>query len=150
MTEAHPQATATTGALGALALVSAALLAIRALAATRIGFGDSEALYASYALHPQPAYLDHPGLIGIVARVLGGGSAPSPRQAHALTALVSTIVPWLMSLTCRACGAPLRRAVAAGLLAAVVPEMAIGLFGLTPDLLLAPSWIGSLGLAAFA
>jgi hypothetical protein len=28
--------------------------------------------------------------------------------------------------------------------------MAIGLFGLTPDLLLATSWIGSLGLAAFA
>ena len=30
----------------------------------RFGFGDSEALYACYALHPQPAYLDHPALIG--------------------------------------------------------------------------------------
>ncbi len=137
-------------ALIAFAAASGALVIVRLVAATRVGFGDSEALYASYALHPQPAYLDHPGLIGIVARALGGGDAPTPRQAHIMTSVVSTIVPWLMALTCRACGAAWRRALAAGLTAAVVPEMAIGLFGLTPDLLLAVSWIGSLGLAAFA
>jgi|HubBroStandDraft_1064217.scaffolds.fasta_scaffold13907_2 dolichyl-phosphate-mannose-protein mannosyltransferase len=137
-------------ALIAFAAASAALFIVRLVAAARVGFGDSEALYASYALHPQPAYLDHPGLIGIVARALGGGAAPTPSQAHVMTSLVSTIVPWLMALTCRACGATWRRSLAAGLATAVVPEMAIGLFGLTPDLLLAPSWIGSLGLAAFA
>src|SRR5579862_2171542 len=109
-----------------LAIASAALLAVRLYAARRVGFGDSEALYASYALHPQPAYLDHPGLIGIVARALGGGRAPTPWQAHVMTSLVSTIVPWLMALTCRACGASWRRALAAGLIAALVPEMAIG------------------------
>jgi hypothetical protein len=134
----------------ALAAVSTALLIVRLVAATRVGFGDSESLYASYALHPQPAYLDHPGLIGILARAIGGGVAPTPMQAHVTTSLVSTLVPWLMTLTCRACGASWRRGLSAGLVTAVVPEMAIGLFGLTPDLLLAVSWTGALGLAALA
>jgi hypothetical protein len=40
--------------LGALSLL---LFAVRVYAATRVGFGDSEALYACYAMHPQPAYL---------------------------------------------------------------------------------------------
>ena len=35
-----------------------------------IGFGDSEALYACYAMHPQPAYLDHPGLIGVIMQII--------------------------------------------------------------------------------
>jgi hypothetical protein len=134
----------------ALASLSAAMLVVRLVASTRVGFGDSEALYASYALHPQPAYLDHPGLIGVLARALGGGVAPTPERAHLATSVLSSIVPWLMALTCRACGASWHRALAAGLITAVVPEMAIGLFGMTPDLLLAPSWIGALGLAAFA
>lgn len=134
----------------ALAVASTALLIVRLVATSRVGFGDSESLYASYALHPQPAYLDHPGLIGILARVLGGGVAPTPRQAHLVTSLVSTLVPWLMTLACRACGASWRRALAAGLITAVVPEMAIGLFALTPDLLLAVSWMGALALAALA
>jgi hypothetical protein len=134
----------------ALASVSVAMLVVRLVAATRVGFGDSEALYASYALHPQPAYLDHPGLIGVVARALGDGAAPTPERAHVATSVLSSIVPWLMALTCRACGASWRRALAAGLITALVPEMAIGLFGMTPDLLLALAWISALGLAAFA
>ncbi len=134
----------------ALAAVSASLLAVRLVASRRVGFGDSEALYASYALHPQPAYLDHPGLVGEVARAIGNGGAPSPERAHFVTSFAATIVPWLLALTCHACGAPWRRSLAAALIAAVVPEMAIGLFGLTPDLLLAASWIGALGLAALA
>src|SRR5271166_5766805 len=87
--------------LVALVVTSGALLALRVLAATRVGFGDSEALYATYALHPAPAYLDHPGLVGIFARVLGGGTAPSPVQAHLVTAVLATLLPWVMALACR-------------------------------------------------
>ena len=71
----------------ALALASAALLAVRLYAASHVGFGDSEALYACYALHPQPAYLDHPGLIGVIARVIGGGVQVTPETAHHVTAV---------------------------------------------------------------
>jgi len=136
--------------LGALVLLSAAMLAIRALAATRVGFGDSEALYASYALHPQPAYLDHPGLVGIVARAIGRGTAPSPLQAHLATAVLATAWPWVMALACRAAGATWVRALWAAFVVALVPEMAVGLFALTPDLLLALTWTGALALAAAA
>ncbi len=135
---------------GALAVLSAALLAVRLLAAHRVGFGDSEALYAAYALHPQPAYLDHPGMIGIVARALGGGTAPSPARAHVVTALLATAVPWVMALFCRATGASWARSLGTAIVVALVPEMAIGLFAMTPDLLLAFLWTASLTLAAVA
>jgi hypothetical protein len=128
--------------------VSAALLAVRLYAAAHVGFGDSEALYAAYARHPAPAYLDHPGLVGVVAALVGGGTSPSPLRAHLVTALLATAYPWLMALTCRACGASTDRSLAAALVVAVVPEMAIGLFALTPDLLLAFAWTSSLALAA--
>jgi hypothetical protein len=136
--------------LTALAGVSILLLVVRLLAAARVGYGDSEALYASYALHPAPAYLDHPGLVGFVAGLIGGGTAPSPQRAHVVTTLLATAFPWLVALSCRACGAMPRPALAAALVVAPVPEMAIGLFALTPDLLLAPAWVCSLGLAAHA
>ena len=136
--------------LWALAALSASLLAIRLYAATRVGFGDSEALYAAYAVHPQPAYLDHPPLIGLVARALGGGTAPSPERAHLMTAVLASLVPWAMALACRGAGASWRRAFAAALVFAVVPEIAIGLFAMTPDLLLATFWTGAIGLAALA
>jgi hypothetical protein len=134
----------------ALAGASALLLATRLLAAAHVGFGDSEALYASYALHPQPAYLDHPGLVGLVARLIGGGTAPSPLHAHLVTALVATAFPWVLALACRACGATWGRAMAAALVAALAPEIAVGLFALTPDLLLSVAWAGAVGLAALA
>jgi hypothetical protein len=137
-------------AWAALLGLSAVLLAVRVLAATRVGFGDSEALYASYALHPQPAYLDHPGLVGVVARAIGGGTAPTPLQAHVVTATLATAWPWVMALACRAAGASWRRSLWAALLVALVPEMAVGLFALTPDLLLALAWTGALALAAAA
>jgi hypothetical protein len=136
--------------LAMLALVSAGLLCVRLFAATRVGFGDSEALYATYAQHPQPAYLDHPGLIGAVARAIGGGTSPEPERTHVLTSVLSTIAPWTMALACRACGAPWRRSFAAALVFALVPEVAIGLFALTPDLLLMFAWIGALALGAVA
>jgi hypothetical protein len=126
------------------------MLVVRVLAAHRIGFGDSEALYASYALHPQPAYLDHPGLVGVFAGAIGGGTAPTPAVAHTVTAVMATLVPWLLLAAARGAGASLRSATIAALAVAVVPEIAIGLFAMTPDLLLAVTWIGALGLASAA
>lgn len=128
-------------------IASLALFAIRLHTASGLGFGDAEALYASYALHPQPAYLDHPGLIGLITRLLGGGGAPSPETAHTFTALVATLVPWLGGLAARAAGASwvgTRRTIVCLLLC---PELSIGLFGLTPDLPLAALWLGALALA---
>jgi hypothetical protein len=136
--------------LGALVAATASLLAVRLFAAGHVGFGDSEALYASYALHSQPAYLDHPGLVGLAARLVGGGTSPSPLHAHLATAIVATAFPWLLALACRACGSTWDRALAAALVAALAPEIAVGLFALTPDLLLSLAWTGAIGLAAFA
>ncbi len=139
-------------AAGAAALlgVTVALGAARLYAATRVGFGDSEALYAAYALHPQPAYLDHPGLIGAAARWIGGGTSPGPERAHLVTALGATLLPWLMALACRASGATWRRALVAALVFSLVPEVAVGLFAMTPDLLLALAWTSALACAARA
>jgi hypothetical protein len=131
----------------ALLLASVIGLGLRLYAATHVGFGDSEALYAAYALHPAPAYLDHPGLIGLLARFLGGGTAPSPAAAHRATAFLATAAPWGVVLAARALRAEWRGALAAGLATAVVPEVAVGLFGMTPDLLLFPAWVAVLGLA---
>jgi hypothetical protein len=136
--------------LSTLVGVSAVLLALRLYASSRVGFGDSEALYASYALHPQPAYLDHPGLIGKVARAIGDGTAPTPARAHAVTSWLATLFPWVMAAASRACGAAWRRSLCAAVVVALVPEMAIGLFAMTPDLLLALAWTGALALAAVA
>jgi hypothetical protein len=134
--------------LRALVAATAALFLVRLYAAGRVGFGDAEALYASYAVHPQPAYLDHPGLIGLVASTIGGGTAPTPERAHLVTAAVASLVPWAMVLACRAAGAGWRRSFTAALVFALVPEIAIGLFAMTPDLLLATFWTGAIALAA--
>lgn len=131
-----------------LVLVSVVLFALRMYAATQVGFGDSEALYASWAVHPQPAYLDHPGLVGFVAKVLGEGSAPTPVRVHLVTAAVATSIPWFGFGIAKALGARERDAMIAGLVIALVPETAVGLFALTPDLLLAPLWLGALYFAA--
>lgn len=126
---------------------SALLLAVRLSAAARVGFGDSEALYASWAIHPQPAYLDHPGLVGLFARAIGEGGIPSPARTHVVTAVLSTLIPWLVFAAARAAGAARRPAAIAALVVAVIPEIAVGLFALTPDLLLAPLWLGAIALA---
>jgi dolichyl-phosphate-mannose-protein mannosyltransferase len=136
--------------LGTLLGVSAGLLGVRLFAATRVGFGDSEALYAAYALHPQPAYLDHPGFVGVLARAIGVGTAPGPERAHVVTSVLSTLVPWTMVLACRACGASWPRSLVAALVVALVPEVAIGMFALTPDLPLALAWNAALALGASA
>jgi Dolichyl-phosphate-mannose-protein mannosyltransferase len=129
---------------------SLGLLALRLSVARGTGFGDSEALYASYALHPQPAYLDHPGLIGSIARLIGGGGAPRPELAHLVTSVAATLLPWVGALAALAAGAKLRGALAAALALMLVPELCIGLFGLSPDLPLAFFWLAALGAAAFA
>ncbi len=135
----------------ALVIVSTVLLAVRFHAASHVGFGDSEALYACYALHPQPAYLDHPGLVGLFARVLARPDrAPTPASAHLVTAGLATLLPWLAVLAARGAGASRRSALLAGLVVALVPEIAIGLFGMTPDLLLSFAWLGALTLACVA
>lgn len=131
----------------ALAAVSLALLAARLYAASVVGFGDSEALYAAWALHPQPAYLDHPGLVALFARAIGEGAAPSPGRAHVVTAIVATLVPWIAYAAARAAGSTARAAGVAGLVVALTPVVGVGLFGMTPDLLLAPLWLGALAFA---
>jgi hypothetical protein len=130
--------------------VTGVLLSARVYASSHIGFGDSEALYASYAAHPQPAYLDHPGLIGQVASALGSGGVPTPSRAHLFSLGVAAIVPWLVVWIAQLAGARKSHAMAAGLATCVVPEIAVGLFALTPDLLLAPLWLGAIGLVIAA
>lgn len=131
-------------------LLSFSLLLLRLHLASKLGFADAEALYASYALHPQPAYLDHPGLVGTVMRLLGGGGVPTPLVAHTASAFAATLLPWLGALAARAAGASGIGAFRTLFALALVPELAVGLFSLTPDLLLGLLWLGALGAAALA
>jgi hypothetical protein len=137
-------------AAACLGALSAVLFGVRLFAATRLGFGDSEALYASYALHPQPEYLDHPGMVGLFARAIGGGTAPSALRAHLVTSVLATAVPWVIAVLCRVAGAAWARSLWTAAVVALVPEIAIGLFAMTPDLLLCLFWSGCLALAAIA
>ena len=131
-------------------LLSAVLFAIRWYLAHTVGFGDAEALYASYALHPQPAYVDHPGLVGLVARWTGSGEAPTPEQTHRITAIAATALPWAGALCARAAGASTVGALRTCFALALAPELTVGLFAMTPDLLLAFFWLAALGLSAAA
>jgi hypothetical protein len=124
-----------------LALLSCGFLALRLLAATQVGFGDAEALYVAYALHPRLVHQDHPGLVGAVAWLVGAGAPPTPLALHLLTSLAATAIPWAAALAARWLGAPRDRAPLAGLALLAAPQITIGLFALTPDLLLAPCWL---------
>ena len=128
-----------------LLAASGVALATRLYAARVVGFGDSESLYASYALFPAPAYVDHPGLIGLIARDIGHGSAPTTLAAHTVTAVAATLAPWWMVACARMLGASARSALLAGLLTLAAPEVAVGLFGMTPDLPLFFAWVMALG-----
>jgi hypothetical protein len=130
--------------------LSLALFVLRVTLATSTGFGDSEALYASYALFPQPAYLDHPGLVGLVARWVGGGHAPEPFRAHLVTTALAALVPWLGALGARLAGSNAIGAAGTVLALALVPEFAVGLYGLTPDLFLCLTLLGALTAASAA
>lgn len=137
-------------ALFALAALSLVMFAVRIYAASVVGYGDSEALYACWAAHPQPAFLDHPGFVGVVARFIGEGAIPTPLRTHAVTSLAASLIPWLAVGAARAVGATRGHAAIAGIVVALCPETAVGLFALTPDLLLAPAWLGVLALAGMA
>jgi hypothetical protein len=134
----------------ALLVLTVVLMLVRLWAARVVGFGDSEALYATWALHPQPAYLDHPGLVGVLAASLGGGGVPSPVAAHTVTAALASTFPWLVVVVARRLGAELRPAAVAGLVVAATPEIGVGLFAMTPDLLLSFLWLAFLGVGAAA
>ena len=135
------------GVMLLLGLLSIFLTGARLLAGKTVGFGDSEALYASYAFYPQAAYLDHPGFISLVARAIGAGRAPSPADAHLVTTTISMFTPWLGFAAARAYGQTRRAACITGIALTVAPVMAVGLFAMTPDLVLAPLWLASLALA---
>jgi 4-amino-4-deoxy-L-arabinose transferase-like glycosyltransferase len=122
------------------------LLALRLYAASVVGYGDSEALYVSYTLFPQASYLDHTGLIGLFLGLLkeADDHAPLPARAHALSSILATVVPWLGHWGARALGANARRAAVFGIALAVSPILSIGLFAVTPDLLLIFCWLGAL------
>jgi hypothetical protein len=130
--------------------LSLLLLGLRLRLAETVGFGDAEALYAAYALHPQPAYLDHPGLIGALARFIGDGGAPTPLSAHRFTAIISTTVPFVGLAAAHAAGAKGPSAYLTFFALALLPEISVGLFGLTPDLPLAVAWLACLGCTAGA
>ena len=132
-------------------VVSVVLLGARLWIADAVGFGDAEALYASYASWGQATYLDHPGLVGwLGSHIAGGSKILSPVVVHQFTSVAATTIPWLCGLAARAAGASWRGVLVAVIAMLVVPEVAIGMFAFTPDLPLAIFWLGALGLAAAA
>lgn len=136
------------GRFALIVLLGASVL--RWLAAQGTGFADAEALYAVYALHPQPAYLDHPGLVGEVMRWLGRGGAPSPEVAHAAANALALVTAALAGAAAHAAGAARERAWLTAGLVALVPQVLLGLWALGPDALLAPLWLGALASALAA
>ncbi len=129
------------------AIVSSLVLcALRLDLARHIGLGDAEALFVAYGFHPQPAYVDYPGLIGWLARLI----EPSPLAIHLVTAFGSTALPWAGVLAARALGSSRREALRVYFPLALLPALSIGTFAFSPDLLLCHSWLLALGSAGFA
>lgn len=129
-----------------LAIVTSVVLCALRLDITRhVGFGDSEALFVAYRFHPQPAYVDYPGLIGWIARQL----APDPRLMHLATTFGAAALPWTGVLAAWASGVPRGDALRVYFPLALLPALSIGSFGFTPDLPLAHAWLIALGCSAF-
>lgn len=127
-----------------LLIASAALFVGKAIAAVQLGFGDSEALYATYAIDLAPTYLDHPAGVAVLARIIAwmsSESVVSPMRAHLVTLLLSSIVPFVGVIAARACGASRERSWVTGVALVAAPEIAVGLFGMTPDLPLSITWL---------
>ncbi len=128
--------------------ITVLLLALRLVLSQAMGYGDSEALYASYALFKQATYLDHPGLIGWVGRwIADADGVPSPITAHRLTTAAALALPWIGGIAARAAGASSRGIMWTVVALAVTPELAVGLFAYTPDVLLGLCWVASLAAA---
>ena len=62
-----------------------------------------------------------------------------------ITALMASVFPWLVYAAASTMGASKNGAFVGALAAAVAPEIAVGLFGMTPDLLLVLTWVLALG-----
>lgn len=127
---------------------SLCLLGLRLDLARVLGLGDAEALFLAYGLHPQPVYLDHPGLIGWLARVLGPAAAPL--VVHVWTALAATALPWVGALTARACGANAGASLRTFFALALLPELSLGSSAFTPEVPFAFFWLAALGCAGWA
>lgn len=133
------------GLLLAAVVCSLTLCVLRLDLTRSVGFGDSEALFVAYGFHPQPAYLDHPGLIGWLARLL----PPRPSAVHLGTTLAATALPWVGVLAARASGASPAGALRAYFPLALLPALGIGSFAFTPDLPFAYCWLLSLACSGF-
>lgn len=114
--------------------------------AYHVGLSDAEALFVAQGFHPQPAYVDYPGLLGWLARFV----APSPPVIHLVTTLAVTALPWAGVLAARALGGSWRGALLAYFPLALLPALGIGGFAFTPALPLTYSWLLALGCSGFA
>jgi hypothetical protein len=132
--------------LTAALLISLVLCGLRLDLASHVGFSDAEALFVSYGFHPQPAYVDYPGLIGWFARFL----APTPGAIHLATAVAATALPWVGVLAGRALGSSWRSAVLAYFPLALLPAFSIGGFAFTPALPLSYSWLLAIACSCLA
>lgn len=131
--------------------VSVLLLALRMSLAETLGFGDSEALYATYAMFKQPTFLEHPGLIGSLGRMIADANGvPSAATAHRFTAAAAMALPWVGGLAARAAGASFRGVIWTVVALLITPELAVGLFAYTPDVLLGLCWVTALAAALAA
>lgn len=128
-------------ALIAAIVTSVLLLALRLDVARRVGLADLEALFVAQGFHPQPAYVQHPGLLGWLSRLV----APTPLSIHLLTTAAAAALPWAGVLAARASGADFRSALRVHLPLALLPALCIGSFAFTPDLLLCFWWLLCVG-----
>ena len=134
------------GLLIAALATTLALAGLRLDIARSVGFSDAEALFLAYGFHPQPAYVDYPGLIGVLARLL----EPKPLWVHVATTLAAGALPWLGVLVAWASGAPARSALRSYFPLALLPPLCIGSFAFTPDLLQCYLWLAALGCTGVA
>jgi dolichol-phosphate mannosyltransferase len=132
----------------AAVVLSVVLLGLRLDLSRILGLGDGEALFFAYGFHPQPAYLNYPGLIGWLARCFGADA--SPLLIHVWTAAAATALPWLGVLAARACGARGTPTLRTYFALALLPELALGSSAFTPELPLAIFWLAALACAGGA
>jgi hypothetical protein len=132
--------------LAAALLISLVLCGLRLDLASHVGFSDAEALFVAYGFHPQPAYVDYPGLIGWFARL----APPSPLILHNATTLAATALPWAGVLAARALGGSWRDALLVYFPLALLPALSIGGFAFTPALPLSYCWLLAIGCSGFA
>jgi hypothetical protein len=88
--------------------------------------------------------------VGVIFRWLSHDAPALPKTVHHFTALLCTLLPWLGVVAARAAGATWPGALRTFFAFALLPEMAIGLFALTPDVPLAVAWTSALAFTALA